>query len=733
MKLNKKYSNKYLRNVVCLFLILNSPFLILNAFSQNYPVQLTTQLSPPFSGYLNDYIAPDNEQLKALILFTDFTKPSYNVKLKFKLSGQGITIESKPFYFSGPVNLQPGIPLQLSGTELADLLNPNNLNFSGISLADYNQRKVLPEGFYEICFTAYDYNNPSNIQVSQQSCATAWMMLSDPPYLNLPACSTSVMVQAPQQVVFQWTPMNLASPNSAFNTEYEFSLYEVRPNGQNPNFIIQSLPPIYQVTTTQTTLLYGLTEPVLYTGMEYVWRVKAKDISGRDAFRNNGYSQICTFTYGNSLSNLDSSSITLNLQGQALTHRVMGLSWDSLNVFSSYKIEFKKAGSPNWYPMVTNNSRCTIGTLEPGQTYEARVKGVSTDGEGPWSNTVTVPLPNTPVIVCGQGGINPISQNVRLLKTANTYMIWEVGQFDMVVTQLNNYQSQSGQYSGMGKIEMPFLGINLNCTFNNITVTEMMQVINGEVNVVTQGINSWVASWEQMHDNTPDYNYNGVIDSIVVNPNGTITIYGSNGSVTQTPSTYPYTIVDANGTTYNVGSNGSVVTTNAVPHVELSTDQKDVYKLAMKLLKDENSNSKINQLTQELQQKDQNFNEYISELLNITFNNQTNLNYEDEIYFEPIGDDKELVGNETQMIEFSLKEIELFTAKVCNAFAKQNLNDAEYDLLANYLLIQSLKSHQYIQQELSNGTAKNNIAFEVKNALKVFIDEVLTKKVYTNK
>jgi hypothetical protein len=66
--------------------------------------------------------------------------------------------------------------------------------------------------------------------------------------------------------------------------------------GANPNQIAVNSKPIYQVSTEFTQLVYGPAEPPLQEGMQYAWRVQAKDKDGRDAFRNNGYSEVCSFT-----------------------------------------------------------------------------------------------------------------------------------------------------------------------------------------------------------------------------------------------------------------------------------------------------------------------------------------------------------------------------------------------------------------------------------------------------
>src|SRR3954469_24961478 len=79
--------------------------------AQTYPVHITTQLVTPFSGYLPDYTIAGEEKLKLLILFTDFTKPSYNIKLKISIQGQGISIQSKSYFFAGQITVQPGVPI----------------------------------------------------------------------------------------------------------------------------------------------------------------------------------------------------------------------------------------------------------------------------------------------------------------------------------------------------------------------------------------------------------------------------------------------------------------------------------------------------------------------------------------------------------------------------------------------------------------------------------------------
>ena len=527
--------------------------------AQSYPVHLTTQLVAPFSGYLPDYANVGEEKLKVLVLFTDFTKPSYNIKLKISIQGQGVNIQSKSYYFAGPFNVQPGVPLEISGSDLYGLLNSQNLDFSGISKANYEQRKVLPEGFYTFCITAYDYNNPIPIQVSNNSCSQAWMILSDPPFLNLPVCNSTVTTTNPQQQTFSFTQMNMGSPNSAANTEYVFELWEIRPQGAIPNNIVQTVPPIYTYTTNITSLNYGITEPPLLKGMQYAWRVRAIDITGRDLFKNQGYSQVCTFTYG---SIFDGSNVNLNLHAQAVSQRQVKVWWDSLSIFSSYNLEFRKAGSNgNWYPTNTTKSSLRILDLEPQTTYEVHVQGISADYTSPFSQTVnvtTLPLPN---YQCGEMPVIPNSSQFQPLTLANTNMIWQVGQFEMHVTQLQNTLSNNGMYSGLGKVTMPY-GLNVQCRFTNLIVNSDQIVVQGKVVALTEGVDTWVSNGGigTIQDGTtdPEINLNTVItagDINVNNSNGTFTIGGN--TYTYTPS--GATIEDTAGNLYIVTADGQVI------------------------------------------------------------------------------------------------------------------------------------------------------------------------------
>ncbi|MBK9191565.1 MAG: hypothetical protein IPM77_08635 [Crocinitomicaceae bacterium] len=254
------------------------------AKAQTYPVQTFVQISPPHTSYLPDYTDPMSNQMRVFLTLTDFTVPSYQVKLKFTLTGNGYTITNSSLLNLPAVNLTPGTPLEISGSDLAPYLATENLLFNGIDVADYQLRKVLPEGPCEICIEVIDFSNPNQTILSNPSCTPVWFSLNDPPLLNSPFCGQEMTPSDPQQLIFSWAPLHMNSLHSA-GTQYTFELFEIRPEDADPNQVVNSSLPIFMQVTDQTYINYGITEPQLQTGMSYVWRVKAQDIQGRDFFQ----------------------------------------------------------------------------------------------------------------------------------------------------------------------------------------------------------------------------------------------------------------------------------------------------------------------------------------------------------------------------------------------------------------------------------------------------------------
>src|ERR1035437_1970889 len=244
------------RQILRFFLSLGSVFLCfispLSAQNPLYPVQAITQINPPYSIYFNDYTAAGSNRLALNLLLTDPKKFNYQVKLRLIIEGENITISTSPAYMPEPILLDGGVPLRLTGDELAAYFDPRHLDFKGYSKEMFMKTGALPEGIYRIGFQAVDYMK--NIPVSLTQGTMAWLVLNHPPIINMPEKNVKLSATEPQNIMFQWMPRHLGSPNSAFTAEYVLQIFEIWPGGRNPNEVVNSTQPLIEKNRKSTRL-----------------------------------------------------------------------------------------------------------------------------------------------------------------------------------------------------------------------------------------------------------------------------------------------------------------------------------------------------------------------------------------------------------------------------------------------------------------------------------------------
>ena len=279
----KKASMKRILSILLILLITSV------AYSQNYPVLSGISIAPPYSVYLSDYASMTSNKLVVNMMLKDPMEPNVNITLRVNIKGNGIELRTRDDYRPQAIQLDGGIPLIISGSELESYLNPANLTFSGISKNEFMKTGKLPEGVYQFFVEAMSFDRPGRA-LSNQGMAVAWLVLNDPPHWTLPMQNSLLTATYPQYVNFSWMPMNTGSPNAAFTTEYEFTIVEMWPEDRAPGDAINSFVPLYQTTTSNTSLAFGPAEPELTPGRKYVCRLRAYDTEGRDLFKNKGYS-----------------------------------------------------------------------------------------------------------------------------------------------------------------------------------------------------------------------------------------------------------------------------------------------------------------------------------------------------------------------------------------------------------------------------------------------------------
>ncbi|WP_335966830.1 fibronectin type III domain-containing protein [Galbibacter sp. PAP.153] len=445
--------------------------------AQVYPVQVHTQLIPPYSLKLSDYVTAQSDKFIANVLMTDVNE--YNRQLRFRLTikGNGLNIRSNDFVIgANPVFADGGVPLRLTNIDLRPYFELQNLQ--GITPQQYNN--PLPDGNYSFCLEVFDWVSGQRLSNPQLGCANAYLIVNDPPFLNLPRKGDLVEAENPQNIVFNWTPRHL----NAINVQYEFELRELWDTQIGPQAAFLASPNLYQTTTRNNTLLYGPGKTPLLENKTYAWRVRAlvsDGISETSVFRNNGHSEIFYFTY-----TADCSAPGYIL-AKSLSSDSEEITWQPNLDHQAYKVQYKKKGVRGavWFDVNAINPQARIYNLEPGTTYEFRVGGqcmLPIANQEPRYSYSAVQEFTTPIKTADSYYNCGIAPEIRIsnktpLPSLAANEVFTAGDFPVTVKEV---EGQNGTYSGAGYIVVPYLAdTKIAVEFNNIRINTDYQLYAG--------------------------------------------------------------------------------------------------------------------------------------------------------------------------------------------------------------------------------------------------------------
>jgi hypothetical protein len=466
----------------------------LYSHAQQYPVQGSFVLLSPYSAQLSDYANPNMEKLILNLTLTDLGFANKKIRLKLSIYKQNSLIAQSSDFISGEPNilLSGGMPQRFTSIDLAPFFRVENL--IGMNPEIYVQ--PLPEGVYTIAFQAFDYftGNPLSLPIKQMF----WLMLNDPPLLNMPRNREVLPELSPfgtggNSIIFQWTPRS----TQVSNTEYEFTLVEIWDDQGDPYQQFLASIPKYQTTiTNNTTLLYGLFEPPLQPGKLYAWRVRAKAKSGFEdigLYRQNGYSEIFLFRYGGACSALQ------NLKAEAKSATRLFVTWEAPNAFTTtgipanpvYRIAYRKyTQSKNWEWMEEKTSEpfFNILQLEAGTEYEIKL-GVDCDNTFPGGKSQPGVVYTAPIVAktledgvipgvnCGELPPPIDLSNRTPIEKLNAYDVVMSNEFPMTLIKVSG---NSSGWSGEAWTRIPWLGnAKIKFVFNGIIVNTDYRQISG--------------------------------------------------------------------------------------------------------------------------------------------------------------------------------------------------------------------------------------------------------------
>ena len=447
--------------------------------AQTYPVQVVPMLTPPYSSKIADYANPMANRVQLQLITTDLSVQNRSVQLYVEIKGNGLTAASAPV-LSGisPLRINGGEILRLTNAELASYFQLRNLE--GITSQQYTS--ALPDGMYSFCFRVKDVL--SGRWLSQGHCAIAYLMLNDPPILNIPTDNEQVAVTDFQNIIFSWTPRQI----NATNITYSFELREILDPALDPRFAFEvSRRILKEDDLRMTTFVYDVSKPNLIPGRRYAWRVRAISTGGlaeNSVFKNNGYSEVHSFVYA-----VNCSKPLFLLSQQQGKNRTK-LLWQGHTLHQKYHIQYRKKGVANaqWFDTSTRNTQALITDLEAGE-YEFRV-GATCETErygiNPsyvYSDIQTFKIEktqNTTESAYNCGIVPKIAiTNQKPLGSLVTNEVFVAGDFSVTILEVSG---NNGIFSGKGFIKVPYLNdTKLAVEFENVKINADYQLTDGIV------------------------------------------------------------------------------------------------------------------------------------------------------------------------------------------------------------------------------------------------------------
>ncbi len=453
--------------------------------AQNYPVQATFNLTPPYGIRLSDYSSPANQSLRANVWLKDLNQPELAVRFKVKieeLSGK-ISLQSKPNYLPEPMYIMGGQPEMLDASQLGHYYDLANLQVIRGSLNSITTNGgKLPDGVYRFSLQVLEYY--TGRLISNTPMQQVFLTQSDPPQLLLPQDNQRIQVQEPQYIAFSWSPRHLGSPNRPQNVTYRFQVVELLRDNQTAGDAFATTMPIVDETNIMASAYQmGPADSPLIPGQWYAWRVQAYDEDEMGLLKNNGWSEMRRFQYGVACTECG------DLLVETVTPSRVELSWTGEQFHQGWEVRYRpvaaKGESPQeWRSEEFLMERANVRRLSPAVEYEFQVRGKCGTSQGEWTQTVTATTgerEEKPYLCEGGELVIQWDNNEPLttaLKVGDTFF---AADFEVTVTSAS---LNGNTHSGEGMIQIKSMNnVFFGVTFDQIELNTDYKLIKGNVEV----------------------------------------------------------------------------------------------------------------------------------------------------------------------------------------------------------------------------------------------------------
>lgn len=281
---------------LCLYILMASA-----AYTQ--PIKIVVNVMPPITNDLTAFIENPN---KILIQVINTSGQEQSIKFHARMTGDnGVFVNTKEFYNpKQPYKMLPFESKILDINDIIDYGSESDFDYGGINITQVIRTRKLPEGNYSFCLEAYDFNS-AGITMPLSSgfpsgCAYNLQLVTlDPPQIisvGMGDCGETLLPSTPQLVNIMWLP-----PAGLIKMiKYNVQMVEVIPTNRDINDAMTSNTGnlFLDEWVSSTVFTINSTHQQLNVGSKYAFRVRAVDPDNSMSFRNDGYSQVCSFTWG---------------------------------------------------------------------------------------------------------------------------------------------------------------------------------------------------------------------------------------------------------------------------------------------------------------------------------------------------------------------------------------------------------------------------------------------------
>lgn len=266
---------------------------------QSYPINIIFQIFPPYPVELDAYAEPLE---RGILTVTNNGTVAHNVRFQLQINGpQGISAESvNP---TSSTRIEPGQTIvfnRANSDELGIELSESNFSTTNLSQAQRDniiRTRVLPEGRYTICITAFDRDSGARLSAPGAGCSEIEIIYPERPIILTPQNNEELDNNPVANINIQW--IHPITPDIAMRTEYTVKIIDITSMGDGTDIeaiFDPGIPVVFEEDVQSTIYSFQLQDYNIQPGHRYAVRVTAKDRQQTLIYQAEGHSPVVRFS-----------------------------------------------------------------------------------------------------------------------------------------------------------------------------------------------------------------------------------------------------------------------------------------------------------------------------------------------------------------------------------------------------------------------------------------------------